>query len=54
MAIGVTMTLYRCTDEQAFGHLRGASQQTHQKSRDVAEEVILTGQLPAATPRLST
>jgi transcriptional regulator with GAF, ATPase, and Fis domain len=53
IAIGVIMALYRCTDEQAFATLRSASQRSHQKLREVAEEVILTGLVPETATRLS-
>lgn len=45
-AIGIVMALYRCTHEQAFEKIRAASQHTHRKLRDVAEEVPLTGAIP--------
>jgi len=47
MAIGVLMTSHRVTEQQAFDLLRKASQHAHLKLRDVAAEVVLTGQLPA-------
>ncbi len=47
-AIGVLMTRYRVTDAQAFDLLRTASQYGHRKLRDVAEDVILIGELPGA------
>jgi GAF domain-containing protein len=47
MAIGIVMNESRLQDEQAFQMLRAASQHTHRKLRDVAEEVILTGALPS-------
>lgn len=47
MAIGIVMNESRLQDEQAFQVLRTASQHTHRKLRDVAEEVILTGALPS-------
>ncbi len=47
MAIGIVMNECRLQDEQAFQMLRAASQHTHRKLRDVAEEVILTGALPS-------
>ncbi|MGX7680621.1 GAF and ANTAR domain-containing protein [Jatrophihabitans sp. DSM 45814] len=46
IALGVIMCQDRCTDEQAFALLRKASQTTHRKLRDVAEEVIFTGLVP--------
>jgi GAF domain-containing protein len=47
MAIGILMALHRIGEQQAFDILRIASQHTHIKLRDVAEEVILTGATPA-------
>jgi GAF domain-containing protein len=47
MAIGILMGSHRVTDEQAFAMLRIASQHGHTKLRDVAEDVILTGELPS-------
>jgi len=44
-AIGVLMSLYKVTNEQAFNLLRIASQNTNRKLRDVAESVIDTGTL---------
>jgi GAF domain-containing protein len=46
MAIGIMMALHRVGEQQAFDLLRIASQHTHLKLRDVAEEVILTGATP--------
>lgn len=50
-AIGVLMTSRRITDQQAFDQLRTASQHCHRKLRDIAAEVVLTGELPEAAPR---
>jgi GAF domain-containing protein len=47
MAIGILMALHRLNEEQAFDLLRVASQHTHVKLRDVAEEIILTGAVPS-------
>jgi hypothetical protein len=44
-ALGILMATYKLTDEQAFDLLRGASQHTHHKLRDIAEEVCTTGTL---------
>jgi signal transduction histidine kinase/DNA-binding response OmpR family regulator len=44
-AIGVIMATEKLTDEQAFLRLRTASQQTHRKLRDLADDVIYTGRL---------
>ncbi|HEU5270470.1 MAG TPA: GAF and ANTAR domain-containing protein [Jatrophihabitans sp.] len=46
MAIGILMALHRLDEQRAFDLLRVASQHTHVKLRDVAEEVILTGAIP--------
>jgi GAF domain-containing protein len=46
MAIGILMALHRIGEQQAFDTLRIASQHTHLKLRDIAEEVILTGAPP--------
>lgn len=45
-AIGVVMAGSHCTYEQAFAILRDASQRTHRKIRDVAEDVLYTGTVP--------
>jgi GAF domain-containing protein len=50
IGLGVIMCQRRCTDEQAFALLRTASQTTHRKLRDLAEEVIFTGLVPEAAP----
>lgn len=44
-AMGVLMFSRHVTDEQAFDLLREASQRTHRKLRDIAEDVLLTGAL---------
>lgn len=46
-AVGILMATYKLTDAQAFDLLRGASQYTHRKLRDVAEDVCTTGTLDA-------
>jgi len=46
MAVGILMALHRLDEGQAFDLLRVASQHRHQKLRQVAEEVILTGAVP--------
>ena len=43
MAIGVLISLYKISEQQAFDLLRIASQNKHVKLHDVAEDVILTG-----------
>jgi GAF domain-containing protein len=53
IALGVIMAGHRCTADQAFDRLRTASQITHSKLREVAEEVIFTGAVPEApAPRV--
>jgi hypothetical protein len=47
-AMGVLMSRLRLTDDQAFDALRTASQHSHRKLRDVAEDVLLTGELPSS------
>jgi GAF domain-containing protein len=54
MAIGVLMTSLRITDQQAFDLLRTASQHHHRKLRDVAADVVLTGELPANVARAAS
>ena len=49
-AIGILMVSLRLTEPQAFDALRVASQHTHRKLRDVAEDVLLTGELPSSPP----
>ena len=46
-AIGILMSSHRATSDQAFSMLRVASQHLNRKLHDVAEEVALTGELPA-------
>jgi AmiR/NasT family two-component response regulator len=46
MAIGIVMGQLAVTEEEAFGRLRLVSQTTNRKLREVAEEVIYTGELP--------
>lgn len=49
-ALGILMLTYKLTSQQAFDLLRGVSQHTHRKLRDVAVDVTETGTLdiPAA------
>jgi hypothetical protein len=47
MAIGVLMAHRRITDLDAFELLRVVSQRSHRKLRELAEDVLLTGELPA-------
>jgi PAS domain S-box-containing protein len=46
-AMGILMASLKLTDEQAFDLLRKTSQNRHRKLRDIAEEVILTGEIPS-------
>jgi signal transduction histidine kinase/DNA-binding response OmpR family regulator len=45
MAIGIIMNQRRVTHEQAFAMLRSASQTRHRKLRDVADDILFTGDL---------
>ncbi len=44
-AMGILMARLHLTDQQAFDLLRKASQNRHRKLRDIAEEVMMTGEL---------
>lgn len=46
-ALGILMATHKITSEEAFQRLRTASQASHVKLRDVANEVTLTGRLPS-------
>ena len=50
MAMGILMSSKLLTPDQAFQQLRRASQHLHRKLRDVAAEVMETGELPTAAP----
>lgn len=45
-ALGILMAQRKLTDAQAFDVLRSASQRRHIKLRELADEVVLTGELP--------
>jgi signal transduction histidine kinase/DNA-binding response OmpR family regulator len=45
-AMGILMARLRLTDQQAFDLLRSESQHRHRKLRDIAEEVMMTGEVP--------
>ena len=45
-AMGILMARLHLTDGQAFDLLRKTSQNRHRKLRDIAEEVMMTGELP--------
>jgi hypothetical protein len=52
-AIGILMSQFKITDEQAFELLRCASQRRNRKVRDIAEDVVLTGTIElTATSRV--
>jgi AmiR/NasT family two-component response regulator len=51
MAMGILMASGRSTQEQAFAALRRASQHLNRKLRDVAADVVETGQLPERRSR---
>ena len=46
-ALGVLMARHRLTHDQAFRRLRVASQHTNRKMRDLADDVLDVGDLPA-------
>lgn len=46
VAIGIVMALSRCSHEEAFETIRSASQRTHRKMRELADEIIFTGAIP--------
>ncbi|SHG49633.1 GAF domain-containing protein [Jatrophihabitans endophyticus] len=47
-AVGILMERFRIGEQDAFDRIRVASQRTHVKVRDVAEQVELTGEDPLA------
>jgi AmiR/NasT family two-component response regulator len=51
MAIGIVMERQRITSAEAFDVLRSISTRTHRKIRDVAEDVVFSGELPAGPSR---
>jgi len=50
MAIGILMAIRRIGQDEAFDLLRRVSQRTNRKLREIADEVVHTGQLPEAPP----
>ena len=48
-AIGILMANGRTTYDTGFGLLKACSQRTNRKLRQIAEDVVLTGQLPDRT-----
>ena len=51
MAIGILMAIRRIGQDEAFDLLRRVSQRTNRKVREIADEVVHTGQLPEPPPR---
>jgi AmiR/NasT family two-component response regulator len=49
MAIGILMAIRRIGQDEAFDLLRMVSQRTNRKLREIADEVVHTGQLPGST-----
>lgn len=47
MAMGILMERYRLTEEQAFDRLRDLSQRSNVKVREVAKQIVYTGDTPA-------
>jgi len=43
MAMGILMERHRLTEEQAFDRLRDLSQRSNIKLREVAEQIVFTG-----------
>jgi AmiR/NasT family two-component response regulator len=46
MAMGILMERHRLTEEQAFQRLRDLSQRSNVKLREVAEQIVYTGDPP--------
>ena len=46
IAVGILMARLAVSEEEAFQTLVRASQNSHRKLHDIAEDVIFTGQLP--------
>lgn len=49
-ALGILMSRHHCTEEQAFSLLRTVSQTANRKLREVADDVVLTGELKPVRP----
>lgn len=49
IAIGILVERYKITPEQGFDMLRAASQHTHRKLREIASDIVLTGELDLAS-----
>lgn len=50
MAVGILMARYRLREDEAFGALRRASQNSHRKIREIADEIVYTGDLVPPVP----
>ena len=48
---GILMAIRRVGQDEAFDLLRRVSQRTNRKLREIADEVVHTGQLPEAPPK---
>ena len=54
-AVGILMSRHTITEQEAFQRLRNASQNLNRKLREIADDVIFTGELDVVeTPRLPT
>jgi hypothetical protein len=51
MAIGILMAIRRLGQDEAFELLRTVSQRTNRKLREIADDVVHTGQLPEVPPK---
>lgn len=52
--VGVVMTTIKVTEAEAFELLKHVSQNTNQKLRELAAEVVRTGAVPTVPPRGSS
>ena len=50
-AKGVLIERFRLMPDQAFHRLAEASMHTHRKVRDIADQLLHTGELPVVAPR---
>ncbi len=46
IALGILMARHRLTESEAFDALRRVSQRSHRKLRDIADDLVYTGELP--------
>lgn len=49
-AVGIVMAQQRCTYEEAFQRIRSVSQRAHRKMRELADEILFTGEVPDGLP----